>query len=80
MTLFRASAINSGSQSLGIPLWGIENMKCPSEIRLNSTPPGQNGRHFLDDIFKCIFMIEKFCVSLEITLKFVPKVSQYLFG
>ena len=26
MTLFRASAINGGSQSLGIPLWGIANM------------------------------------------------------
>ena len=29
-----------------------------------SSPPGQNGRHFADDIFKCIFMN---------SLKFVPK-------
>ena len=23
---------------------------------LNSSPPGQNGHHFTDDIFKCIFI------------------------
>ena len=26
------------------------------------TPLGQNGRHFVDDILKCIFMYEKFCI------------------
>ena len=40
---------------------------------INSSPPGQNGRHFADDIFKCIFMNEKFCISIKISLKFVPK-------
>ena len=25
-----------------------------------------------DDIFKCIFMNEKFCISIKISLKFVP--------
>ena len=39
----------------------------------NTHPPGQNGRHFSDDIFKCIFMNEKFCDSIQVTLKFVPK-------
>ena len=33
----------------------------------------QNGRHFADDIFKCIFMNEKFCIFIRISLKFVPK-------
>ena len=28
---------------------------------------------FADDIFKCIFMDEKFCISIRISLKFVPK-------
>ena len=32
------------------------------------------GRHFADDIFKCIFLNEKVCISLKISLKFVPKV------
>ena len=26
-----------------------------------------------DDIFKCIFMNEKFCILIKISLKFVPK-------
>ena len=34
--------------------------------------PGQNGRDFADDIFKCIFVNEKFCISIRISLKFVP--------
>ena len=39
----------------------------------NSSPPGQNDRHFADDIFICIFMNGKFCILLKISLKFVPK-------
>ena len=38
----------------------------------NSSPPGQNGRHFADDIFRCIFMNEKFYILFEISLKFLP--------
>ena len=36
-------------------------------------PPGQNGRHLADDIFRCIFMNEKFCTLIKLSLKFVPK-------
>ena len=39
----------------------------------NSSPPGQNGRHLADDIFKCTFVNEKFCTLIKISLKFVPK-------
>ena len=35
--------------------------------------PRQNGRHFTDDIFKCIFLNENARISLKISLKFVPK-------
>ena len=38
----------------------------------SSSPPGQNRRHFADDIFKCIFLNETFCVLIRISLKFVP--------
>ena len=41
--------------------------KCESCI-----PPGENGRHFTDDILRCIFTNEKFCISIKISLKFVP--------
>ena len=39
----------------------------------NSSPPEQNGRHFTDDIFKYISTNEKFCISIQISLKFIPR-------
>ena len=39
----------------------------------DSSSPGQNGRQFADNFFKCIFMNEKFCISIWILLKFVSK-------
>ena len=33
----------------------------------------QNGRHFADDIFKCIFLNENVWIPIKISLKFVPK-------
>ena len=40
---------------------------------VNSSPPGQNGRHFADDLFRCIFVNEKFFILIKISLKFVSK-------
>ena len=40
---------------------------------INSLRPRQNGRHFPDDIFTCIFFNENASISIEISLKFVPK-------
>ena len=39
---------------------------------LNTLRPRQNGRHFADDIFKCIFLNENVWISIKISLKFVP--------
>ena len=39
---------------------------------VNSSLPGENGRHFADNIFKCIFMKDMFNVLIQISLKFVP--------
>ena len=39
---------------------------------INTFRPRQNGRHFTDDIFRYIFMNEKLCISIKISLKFVP--------
>ena len=39
----------------------------------NSSPPEQNGCHFADDVFKCIFLNEKFCILFRISPKFVPE-------
>ena len=41
--------------------------------RVNTLRPRQNGRHFADDIFKCIFLNENVSSAIKISLKFVPK-------
>ena len=48
--------------SLGI--WNI--------TRVTTLRPRQNGRHFADDIFKCIFLNENASIAIKISLKFVP--------
>ena len=40
---------------------------------LNTLRPRQDGRHFPDDIFKCIFLNENVLIPIKISLKFVPK-------
>ena len=48
---------------------------CVAQLQwVNTLMPRQNGRHFADDIFKCIFLNENASISLRISLKFVPKV------
>ena len=42
------------------------------QLCLNTVRPRQNGRHFADDIFKCIFLNENAGISIMILLKFVP--------
>ena len=43
------------------------------KLELNILRPRQNGRHFPDDIFKCIFLNENAWIVIKISLKFVPK-------
>ena len=48
----------------------------PWNIAINSSSLGQNGRHFTDDVFRHIFVNEKFCILINlirISLKFVFK-------
>ena len=40
---------------------------------LNTLRPRQNGRHFADDSFKCIFLNENVSISIKISLRFDPK-------
>ena len=44
-------------------------------LPFNSLRPRQNGRHFADDIFKCIFLNENVWIPIKISLKFVLKGS-----
>ena len=50
------------------PLWLVR-----SACHCNTLRPRQNGRHFTDDIFKCIFLNENVSISIEISPKIVPK-------
>ena len=52
----------------------VNRSKQNTTIRLNSLRLRQNGRHYTDDIFECIFLNESVWISLEISLKFVPEV------
>ena len=40
---------------------------------ISSSSAGQNDRHFADQIFRCIFVNEKFWILTKYSLKFVPK-------
>ena len=42
-------------------------------VNVINSPPGQNGRHFADDIFICIVVNEKFLILIKISLKFILK-------
>ena len=39
---------------------------------INTLRLRQNGRHFADDIFKCIFLYDNFWILIEISVKYVP--------
>ena len=41
--------------------------------RFNTLRPRQNGRHFADDTFNRIFLNENVLISINISLKFVPR-------
>ena len=43
--------------------------KC--SFRINTLRPQQNGHHFADSIFKCIFMKENVCILIDNLLKIV---------
>ena len=52
------------------------NDDSPGVVRpqgINTLRPRQNGRHFADDIFKCIFLNENVWIPIKISLKFVPQ-------
>ena len=44
-----------------------------NHFELNTLRPRQNGCHFADDSFKCIFLNENVWIPIKISLKFVPK-------
>ena len=67
--------ISTPGKTVFILRWGTTSFAI---ILLNLLPSqlifiGQNGRHFTDNIFRCIFVNEKFCTFITTSLKFVHK-------
>ena len=57
---------------LGEPAkWDLEQ---EYDFMFKTLRPRQDGRHFPDDIFKCIILNENVWILIKISLKFVPKV------
>ena len=59
-----------------ITVWELEESKVwwrSFVVPINPLRPRQNGRHFPDDIFKCIFLNENVWISIKVSLTFVPK-------
>ena len=52
-------------------IWSLAPGRCIGDF--NTLRPRQNGRHFPDDIFKWIFFNENVWISIESSLKCVPK-------
>ena len=57
--------------------WTKLQLQSSPEAVIKSThlPHWQNDCHFVNNIIRCIFVNEKFCILIQISLKFVPKVQ-----
>ena len=53
--------------------WQIYMTLGEGEFNTDTLRPRQNGRHFADDVFKCIFLNDNVWILHQISLKFVPK-------
>ena len=53
-------------------MW-FDSPYCTDMLAFNTLRPRRNGRHFAGDTFKYIFLNENVIISVEISLKFVPK-------
>ena len=63
------------TENCKLHLSSLELIRHPRVVCQESVqnPPGQNGRHFADDISKCIFIHGKFCILIQTSLKFVQR-------
>ena len=42
-------------------------------LLMDSSLPAQNDGHFESDSFRCIFVNEKFCILIKVSLNCVPR-------
>ena len=86
---FTFSTSATGTQDISSAIWDnalryvnmdtkslIQSMKLwhnHADLPINSSLPGQNGKDFADNNFRCIFMNKKFCILIKIWIQFAPK-------
>ena len=56
-------------------LLSIASINNTSSYAVYTLSPRQNGRHFADDVFKCVFVNKNICILITISLKCVRKSS-----
>ena len=67
------------SYTLNGPIWflGMPVLCCLYTLcilsYIKTLKPRQDGRHFADDIFTCVYLNEDIWISINISLRFVPK-------
>ena len=61
-----SSMTSNWNDTITLSYWGFGQS-------INTLRPRQNGRHFADNIFKCIFFNENVWILIKISLEFVPK-------
>ena len=66
-------AVGGGVVPLSTIRLGWRPLAATTVMSFNTLRPRQNGRHFADDTFKRIFMNENVRISINISLKCVPK-------
>ena len=57
----------------GVRILIVNRFHCGRTVTFNTLRPRQNGRHFSNDIFNWIFLNEDAWISINISLKFVPR-------
>ena len=69
-------SLHTECSQVATSLWKSQTSAYLTSNRLNlfnSSPLGQNGRNFADDIFKCIFLNENVRISIQFALESIPK-------
>ena len=72
---FSENLLYTCAWKIGNCTWRAGYMEFFGKLHINSFPPGQNIRHFADDISRWIFLNENVWISMKISLNFVPKGS-----
>ena len=69
--------MEGGDTCIGLSLYNLLlrtwRQRSFSASGINTLRPGHNGRRFADDILKCILLNEDARISVNISLKFIPK-------